>query len=90
MHQIEVDVVGAQILEGCIESTLDVIRVVLVVPQLGHQEDLFTRNTRLLDGRANSRLSAINTSGVNVPVTSLKSSQNCWFLGILVLPSSEA
>ena len=62
MHQIQVEVVGAKVLQGCIESGLNVIRMVRVVPQFGGNKDLLSGYTTLPDGLATSGLSAITGS----------------------------
>jgi hypothetical protein len=47
VHQIQIDIVGAEVLEGGIEGCFDVLRVMGVVPKLGRKEDLVARNAAL-------------------------------------------
>lgn len=49
VHQVEVDIVQLQVSEGSIECSLDIIGVVLVVPEFGRYEKLFSGHATLLD-----------------------------------------
>lgn len=59
VHQVEVEIVRLQIPERGIDGGLDVVRVVAVIPQLGGNEDLVTRNPAVLDAFCAGRLGAI-------------------------------
>jgi hypothetical protein len=67
-YQVEVKVVCAKVLERCVERLLDVIGVMAVVPELGCDEELLARYTRLLDGVANGRFCAVDARSVDVAV----------------------
>lgn len=71
MHQPEIDIIGSEILERCIEGGLNIFGSMIVVPDLGDQEDFRSRDTGLLDSRADSRLGTVNSCGIDVAYTSL-------------------
>ena len=51
VDEVEVEVVKLELGEGIIESSLDVLRVVLGVPELGCDEDILTFEARnILEG----------------------------------------
>jgi len=72
MHQVEVEIVGAEVFERRIERLLNVIGMVRVVPELCGYEELFARDARLLDGIANGGFGAVDARGVDVAITSLQ------------------
>lgn len=72
MHQIQVDVVGAEIFKGGIESRLYVLRVMRVVPKLRRQENLVAWNTRFLDSIADRWFGAIDACRIDVTIASLE------------------
>lgn len=56
MHEVEVKVVGVEVFQRGITGLLDVVGVMGVVPQLGGEEDVFSRDTTLLDACGARRL----------------------------------
>lgn len=90
MHEPEVDVIDAQVLQRRIELLLHVVGVVCVVPELGGDEDLVTRHTAVIDTLANSLLGAVDARSVDVAVASLQSDFDGVCLRIGVLPRTEA
>lgn len=70
-HQVEVDVVGAERLEGRLNALLDAL--VPWVVKLGGDPDLLTGDTRVLDTETDLVLVAVGKSSVNVPVASEES-----------------
>lgn len=89
VHQVQVDIVCAQIFERSIQCLFDIIRVVRIVPQFRSDKDLSSRHTRLLDGSTDCRLGAVYSSSVNVPIACLERSDDCWLLSFLILPCAE-
>lgn len=73
MHQVQVNVVGTEVLEGSLQSRLYIVRVMRVVPELGREEDLVARDTGLLNCITYRRFSAVDACRVDVAVTGLKS-----------------
>lgn len=69
---------------------LDVVRVVAVVPELGHEEDLGAGNAGFLDGVADGGLGAVDAGGVDVAVAGFEGGEDGGLLGVLVLPGAEA
>jgi hypothetical protein len=49
VHEVKVQVVGTELLQGVLDSELDVLWVVVNLEQLGSDEELFTGDTGLLD-----------------------------------------
>lgn len=70
-HQVEVDVVSAEGLEGRLNALLDAL--VPWVVKLGGDPDLLTGDTRVLDTETDLVLVAVGKSSVNVPVASEES-----------------
>lgn len=66
VHQVQVDVVDAQVLEGGVDAVLDA--VVPGVVQLGGNPDLLAGDAGVLDALANLGLVAVGEGGVDVPV----------------------
>jgi len=62
MHEEEVEVVDAKVLQRRIESWLDIVGVMGVVPQLGSDEDLISRNAALLDSLADIWFGSVSAS----------------------------
>lgn len=77
MHEVEVEVVGAKILQGGIERFLDVIGVVGVVPELGGDEELFARDAGFFDGIAYGGLGAIDACGIDMAITRFERNRDC-------------
>jgi len=59
VDEVEVDVLGVEELEGGVDGLLDIVGMVLVIPQLGDQEDLLTRDARAFDALRAGSLSAV-------------------------------
>lgn len=72
VHEVEVNVVGAEGLEGGGDALLDVL--VPWVVELGGDPDLLTGDTRVLDTLADLVLVAVGEGSVNVAVTSVEGS----------------
>ena len=72
VHQDQVDVVGLELLKRLVDDLGDVL--VLHVVDLGGQEDLLSRNTRVDDTVTDLGLVSVSLGGVNVPVSGLESS----------------
>ena len=72
MHQVQVDVVGAKVLEGGIEGRLYVVGMMRVVPELGREINLVAGDARLLDRITNRRLGAVDACRVDVAVAGLE------------------
>ena len=59
MYQIEIDIVQVQVIERLLQGRLNILGVVLVIPQLGGDEEIFARDTALFDSRADGLFGAI-------------------------------
>lgn len=59
VNEVEIHIVGSQILQRSIKRLLNVIRMVRVIPELGGEKDLVSRDAGLLDGAADSRLGSV-------------------------------
>ena len=59
MHQVQINIVHLQILQGLVQSWLNISGFVLVVPELGGDEQLGSRDPALLDRGADHGLRAI-------------------------------
>lgn len=70
VHQVQIQVVGAEVLQALLEALLNVL--VAVVVELGGQPDLFTGNARLFDACTDILLVAIGGSGIDVTVALLE------------------
>jgi hypothetical protein len=66
MHQVEIDIVGLQSFEGVIESWLDILWCMGVVPELGGDEEGFSVYSGSFDGFCNCRFRAVDVCCVNV------------------------
>jgi hypothetical protein len=55
----EIHIIKTEIIQRVLERLLDVVRVVLVVPQLRREEDLFAGDAALLDGVADGLFGAV-------------------------------
>lgn len=64
--------------------------MVRVVPELCDQEDLAAWDTRLLDGSTYGWLGTVDTRSVDVSVSGIEGVSDSLFLGVLVLPGTEA
>lgn len=90
MHQVKINIVHAKLIEGIIERRLDRSRVVLVVPELGGDEDLVSRDAGFANAGAHGGLGAVDVGGVDVSVASFERGGYGVFLGVFVLPGAEA
>jgi hypothetical protein len=68
VHEVEVDVVEAELLQALRDGRIRLVAVVAVVPQLGRHEQLVTRDAALRDGRTDPGLAAVDRGGVDVAV----------------------
>lgn len=68
MNEVRVQVVGPELFERQVQVRLDVFGPVRVVPQLGHERDLFTLHTRVGDPLGNLFLVLVDQSAVDMPV----------------------
>ena len=71
MHQVQVDVVGLEILERRVDALFDAL--VPWVVKLGGNPDLLTGDTRVLDAETDLSLVAVGQGSVDVAVTSEES-----------------
>jgi hypothetical protein len=62
VYQVEIHIVEAEIIQRILERLLNIVRVVLVVPQLRREEDLFTGDAALPDGIADGLFGAVAVS----------------------------
>ena len=65
MHQIQVEIVSLKIFEGSIDGRFDIVRVMAIVPELGRDEDLFSRDAAFLDASGYSGFSAVSIAEVS-------------------------
>lgn len=59
VHQVQVEIVCVEIFQRCVAGLLDIFRVMAVIPELGGDEDLASRNAALLNALRAGRLGAI-------------------------------
>jgi hypothetical protein len=59
VDQEEIHIIKTEIIQRVLESLLDVVRVVLVVPQLRREEDFLAGDAALLDGVADGLFGAV-------------------------------
>jgi len=71
VHEVEVEVVGSEVLEGCVECGFDVVGVVRVVPELAGDEELGTGDAGLFDSVADCGLGAVDACCVDVAIAGL-------------------
>ena len=84
MNQVQVNVVGAQLLQGRLERLKSALVALVGVPQLGGEEDILTSHVGVSDSAAHARLVAVNSGGVDVAVAGLQGGAHN-LLGDLVL-----
>jgi hypothetical protein len=89
VHQVQVEVGGAEVLQTGVQRGLDVLRPVRVVPQLRGDEQGAARDARGLDGAPHRRLRAVDKGRVNVAVAGAQGGQHGVLLRVLVLPGAE-
>ena len=84
VNQVQVNVVGAQLLQGRLERLKSALVALIGVPQLGGEEDVLTSHAGVSDSAAYARLVAVNSGGVDVAVADLQGGGHD-LLGDLVL-----
>ena len=76
MHQVEVEIVGLQLLQGLLQGRLDVFRRMAVVPEFGRDPQLFAADNSFcagsIHGPADFRLVAVDERAINMPVTAFE------------------
>lgn len=91
MDQVQVEVVGAELLQRRVKVGLDVLGAVRVVPQLGRDEDVLAGNAGVLDARSDLILVAVNEGSIDMLVASLEGlCDGLLDLSRLGLPGAEA
>ena len=68
MNQVQVNVVGAQLLQGSLEGLESALVTLVRVPQLGGEEDIFASHVGVSDSAAHPRLVAVDSGGVDMAV----------------------
>ncbi len=76
MHEEEVDVVGAQVLEGALDRGGRLLGFVVGVVDLRGDEQVFARDSRGLKRRPDLGLVAVHLGGVDVAVPDLEGAAN--------------
>src|SRR5690606_9692925 len=72
VDQVQVDVVGAELLEAGVERLERLVVALVGVPQLRGEEDVLARDVRVGDGLADLALVAVCGSGVDAAVAGLE------------------
>ena len=90
VHEVEVEVVRAQVFEGGVDGRFDVVRVVRVVPELGRDEDFGAGDAAFLDGCADGGFGPVDASCVYVAVACFQGFCHGCFLSACILPCSKA
>ena len=70
-HQVEVNIVETEVLEGGLEGGEDVLGAVRVVPELGGDKELLAGNVGLANGVTDLLLVSVDPGGINVTVSRL-------------------
>lgn len=65
MHHQQVDIGSIKVCERLIECFLDVVRMVIVAPELRTEKDFFTRDATPLDAFADLLLDIVNPRRIN-------------------------
>jgi hypothetical protein len=73
VHEIEVDMVEPQLLQGSVECPPDGVRREVLVPDLCRDMQFCARHARGRERRSNRLLVAIHFGGVDVPIAERKS-----------------
>ena len=84
VNQVQVNVVGTQLLQGSLERLESALVTLIGVPQLGGEEDIFASHIGVSDSAAHARLVAVDSGGVDVAVAGLQGGAHN-LLGDLVL-----
>lgn len=69
MHQVQVEVVGAELLQGVLDSELDVLWVVVDLEELGGDEELRSVDTRVLDTLTDLIFVLVTPSTANITIS---------------------
>lgn len=72
MYQEEIQVVCSQVLQSLVKGAFDIFGVVLCVPKLACDEDVFAIDAALSDALSHSRLVAVDGRSVYMAVASLQ------------------
>lgn len=72
VDQIQIQVIGAEILQRLINSLLDISASVVRVPELGSQEKLLARHAGCLDAGSDLSLVVVDSCSVDVAVSMLQ------------------
>lgn len=81
MHQVQIEVLRAKVLQCLVQSRLDIFGSVLGIPQLAGYEYVSTRNSARLDTRADFGLVAVYGGAVDLAITA----SECMFHRLLDL-----
>ena len=84
VNQVQVNVVGAQLLQGSLKRLESALVTLVRVPQLGGEEDIFASHVGVSDSAAHARLVVVSSGGVDVAVANLQGGAHN-LLGDLVL-----
>ena len=90
VDQIQIQVIGVEVFQRGVDSVLNILGPVAVVPQLRGDEDLRSRDATLLNAGGDSWLCAVDSRGVDVAVAGLDGFVDSIFLCIFVLPCTES
>jgi hypothetical protein len=69
VHEVEIEVVGSEVLEGSVEGGFHVVWVVRVVPEFASDEEVGTGDAGFLDGAAYCGFGAVDACRVDVAVS---------------------
>jgi hypothetical protein len=68
VHEVEIEIVGSEVLERGVEGGFHVVRVVRVVPEFGRDEEVGAGDAGFLDGGADCGFGAVDACCVDVAV----------------------
>jgi len=90
VHEVQVEVLQAEVLQGVLDGELDVFGVVVQLKELGSDENLLSGDTGLLDTLTDFGLVPVSPGAVDVPVAVLEGVLNgLCDLTLGRLPSTE-
>lgn len=72
MNEEEIQVIRSEILERLVQGALNILWVMLRIPELARDEDLGTRDAALLDSLSHCRLVTVDSCGIYVPIAGLE------------------
>ena len=72
MNQVQVNVVGAQLLQGRLKRLKSALVALIGVPQLSGEEDILTSHVGVSDSAAYACLISVDSGGVDVAVAGLQ------------------